>query len=386
MMNTIESGRMQSLKNLRIWICALTALALAGCSSFEMPTKKIDYKSAGKTKPLEVPPDLVAPGRDDRYLVPDVNPQSGATFSAYSRERSGKPVVASTSTSVLPAVGEARIERAGTQRWLVVKGDPGKLWPVVKDFWQETGFIVNIEIPEAGVMETDWAENRAKIPDGFIRNTLGKLLDSVYSTSERDKFRTRLERGAEPGTTEIYISHRGMEEVYTTTQKEETKWQPRPADPELEAEMLRRLMVRFGVQDERAKAQLAKPHDTAPKATLTRGSGTLALNEQFDRAWRRVGLALDRVGFTVEDRDRSKGLYFVRYIDPEIDNKSADNKGCLSKLKFWGSSEKPKTEQYRILVKGGDAGAEVNVLNKEGVRDRSETAGRILSLLYEQLK
>ncbi|HEX6064176.1 MAG TPA: outer membrane protein assembly factor BamC [Longimicrobiales bacterium] len=386
MMNTIESGRMQSLKNLSIWICALTALALAGCSSFEMPTKKIDYKSAGKTKPLEVPPDLVAPGRDDRYLVPDVNPQSGATFSAYSRERSGKPVVASTSTSVLPAVGEARIERAGTQRWLVVKGDPGKLWPVVKDFWQETGFIVNIEIPEAGVMETDWAENRAKIPDGFIRNTLGKLLDSVYSTSERDKFRTRLERGAEPGTTEIYISHRGMEEVYTTTQKEETKWQPRPADPELEAEMLRRLMVRFGVQDERAKAQLAKPHDTAPKATLTRGSGTLALNEQFDRAWRRVGLALDRVGFTVEDRDRSKGLYFVRYIDPEIDNKSADNKGWLSKLKFWGSSEKPKTEQYRILVKGGDAGAEVNVLNKEGVRDRSETAGRILSLLYEQLK
>ncbi|MGQ0749155.1 MAG: outer membrane protein assembly factor BamC [Betaproteobacteria bacterium] len=385
-MKKTELESMQSLKTSRIWICALAALALAGCGTFEMPTKKIDYKSAGKTKPLEVPPDLVAPGRDDRYLVPDVNPQSGATFSAYSRERTGKPTVASASTSVLPAVGEARIERAGTQRWLVVKGDPAKLWPVVKDFWQETGFIVNIEIPEAGVMETDWAENRAKIPDGFIRNTLGKLLDTVYSTSERDKFRTRLERGSEPGMTEIYISHRGMEEVYTTTQKEETKWQPRPADPELEAEMLRRLMVRFGVQEQRAKSQLAQPANTAPKATFTRGSGTLALNEQFDRAWRRVGLALDRVGFTVEDRDRSKGLYFVRYIDPEIDNKSADNKGWLSKLKFWGSSEKPKTEQYRILVKGGDAGAEVNVLNKEGVRDRSETAGRILSLLYDQLK
>jgi outer membrane protein assembly factor BamC len=151
--------------------------------------------------------------------------------------------------------------------------------------------------------------------------------------------------------------------------------------------MLRRLMVRFGVQEQRAKAQVATPTDTAPKATFTRGSGTLALNEQFDRAWRRVGLALDRVGFTVEDRDRSKGLYFVRYIDPNIDNKSADNKGWLSKLKFWGSSDKPKTEQYRIQVRGnGQESAEVNVLNKEGVRDRSETAGRILSLLYEQLK
>ena len=331
-----------------------------------------------------MPPDLVAPSTDERYLVPDVNPKSGATYSAYSRERTGP--VASVGPSVLPKVSDARIERAGTQRWLVVKGDPAKLWPAVKDFWQETGFLVNLEMPEAGVMETDWAENRAKIPDGFIRNTLGKLLDSVYSTSERDKFRTRLERGVEEGTTEIYISHRGMEEVYTTSLKEETKWQPRPADPELEAEMLRRLMVRFGVQEQRAKAQIASSGSAEPRATLKRNSGALTLNEQFDRAWRRVGLALDRVGFTVEDRDRSKGLYYVRYIDPEIDNKSAENKGWFSKLKFWGNSEKPKPEQYRILVKGGEEGAEVNVLNKEGVRDGSETAGRILSLLYEQLK
>jgi outer membrane protein assembly factor BamC len=381
-----DSAPAQPSKRMRLWGCAAAVLALAACSSFEIPSKKVDYKSAGKIQPLEVPPDLVRPSADDRFLVPDVNPKNAATFSAYSRDRSGKPGSASVGSSVLPDVGEARIERAGTQRWLVVKNDPAKLWPVVKDFWQETGFIVNVEMPEAGVMETDWAENRAKIPDGFIRNTLGKLLDTVYSTSERDKFRTRLERGAEAGTTEIYISHRGMEEVYTSAAKEETKWQPRLPDPELEAEMLRRLMVRFGVQDERAKAQLVATGNTIPRATLTRGQGTLALNEQFDRAWRRVGLALDRVGFTVEDRDRSKGLYFVRYIDPEIDNKSADNKGWLSKLKFWGSSEKPKTEQYRILVKGAEAGAEVNVLSKEGVRDRSETAGRILSLLYEQLK
>lgn len=377
---------MQSNKRVRLLGCAAAVLALAACSSFEIPSKKIDYKSAGKIKPLEVPPDLVRPSADDRFLVPDVNPKNAATFSAYSRDRSGQPPTASGSSSVLPKIGEVRIERAGTQRWLVAKGEPAALWPLVKDFWQETGFIVNLEIPEAGVMETDWAENRAKIPDGFIRNTLGKLLDSVYSTSERDKFRTRLEPGAESGSTEIYISHRGMEEVYTSTAKEETKWQPRPADPELEAEMLRRLMVRFGVQEERAKAQLVAASNTIPRATLARGQGTLSLNEQFDRAWRRVGLALDRVGFTVEDRDRSKGLYFVRYIDPEIDNKTADNKGWLSKLKFWGSSEKPKTEQYRILVKGAEAGAEVNVLNKEGAHDRSETAGRILSLLYEQLK
>jgi outer membrane protein assembly factor BamC len=242
-------------------------------------------------------------------------------------------------------------------------------------------------MPEAGVMETDWAENRARIPDGIIRNTLGRLLDSVYSTSERDKFRTRLERGGQPGTTEIYISHRGMEEVYTSVAQEQTKWQPRPASPELEAEMLRRMMVRLGVQEERAKAQVAQPRETS-RAQLSKSveGGTLALNEQFDRAWRRVGLALDRIGFTVEDRDRSKGIYFVRYIDPNIDNRSAENKGFFSRFKFWGGDDKQKSEQYRVVVKDLGERAEVNVLNKDGAREQSATANRILTLLHEQLK
>jgi len=381
---------MRPLKFIGIISSIVAVLALAACNtigSIELPNKQVDYKSAGKLPPLEVPPDLTRPGPDDRYVVPDVTPKGTATYSAYNRERTGErqPV----NSTVLPPQENAHMERAGTQRWLVVNGSPDSVWPVVKDFWQEIGFIINVEMPEAGVMETDWAENRAKIPDGFIRNTLGKFLDSVYSTSERDKFRTRLERGPKPGTTEIYISHRGMEEVYisSTSDQKDTKWQPRPPDPELEAEMLRRLMVRFGVQQDRAKAQLAAA-DSAPRAKLSRSpdGATLALDEQFDRAWRRVGLALDRVGFTVEDRDRSKGLYFVRYIDPGIDNKSADNKGWLSKLKFWGNKDKEKKEQYRILVKDAESGAEVNVLNKDGAREQSETATRILSLLYDQLK
>ena len=384
--NNIKGGHVRLLKLLNKVGIVIAVLSLVSCKSvsLEIPSKKIDYKSTSQLPSLEIPPDLTRPSTDDRFVVPDVNPKGTATYSAYSKERTGaKEVVNST---VLPSQENARIERAGTQRWLVVKGTPDQLWQVVKEFWLESGFVVNLEIPEAGIMETDWAENRAKIDQGFgIRGLLGKALDSLYSTGERDKFRIRLERSPEPGMTEIYISHRGMEEVYTSSSKEtqDTRWQPRLPDPELEVEMLRRLMVRFGVQEDRAKEQLAAVAG-APRAKLS--TGTLALDEQFDRAWRRVGLALDRVGFTVEDRDRSKGLYFVRYIDPEIDNKSADDKGWLSKFKFWGSDSKAKNEQYRILVKNVDSGAEVNVLNKDGAREQSETATRILSLLYEQLK
>ncbi|HUP93964.1 MAG TPA: outer membrane protein assembly factor BamC [Burkholderiales bacterium] len=366
----------------------MACIALAACStfgSFELPTKKVEYKSAGRLPPLDIPPDLTRPTGDDRFAVPEGTRSGAATFSEYQRERGTRAEPGSG--AVLPAQDGARVERAGTQRWLVVKGEPEQLWGVVKDFWQETGFIVNREVPEAGVMETDWAENRSRVPDGFIRNTLGKLLDAVYSTSERDKFRTRLERGSQPGTTEIYISHRGMEEVYTSPNNDQTKWQPRQANPELEAEMLRRLLVRFGVQDERAKTAIASAPST-PRAVLQKGrdGAALALNEQFDRAWRRVGLALDRVGFTVEDRDRSKGIYFVRYIDPEVDNKTADNRSWFSRLRFWGSGDKEKNEQYRVLVKDAGERAEVNVLNKEGGKEVSATANRILTLLYDELK
>jgi len=384
------------MKSTAIASIALASLLVAGCSTISdlADSRKIDYKSANSNRlpPLEIPPDLARPTGDDRYVVPDVSPSGSATYSAYSKDRASKP--APGSTDILPAVSDARIERAGTQRWLVVQGTPEQLWPTVKTFWQELGFVVNVETPETGVMETDWAENRAQFSDGILRDGLAKLLGSISSTSERDKFRTRLERGAAGNATEIYISHRGMAEVFenSTGESKRTFWQPRPADPDLEAEMLRRLMVRVGVQEARAKAELQRAA-VEPRARLTRGqdgSGKLAIDDQFDRAWRRVGLALDRVGFTVEDRDRSKGLYFVRYVDPDADAKSKQPTGMLSKLAFWRSTPDPKDRnaQFRIAVKdgGSTASSEVNVLNKEGQPERSETANRILSLLYEQLK
>ena len=370
-------------------VAVVAAALLAACSSLSSKIEgdKVEYKSAGKLPPLEIPPDLTRPTADDRYAVPDINPRGQASYSDYSKERNAAPDA--SRATVLPSQADARVERAGTQRWLVVKGEPDTVWNVVKEFWQETGFIINSENAEAGVMETDFAESRAKVDAGAVRNFLGKVLDSIYSTAERDKFRTRLERGTEPGTTEIYISHRGMEEVFTNPERSDTRWQPRPPDPDLEAEMLRRLMARFGVKQERAKAELAQAPAPA-RATLLKnqgGGGTLSVNDQFDRAWRRVGLALDRVGFTVEDRDRSKGLYFVRYVDPDADNKTKQSKGFLSKLNPFGKSDKkPASEQFRIKVKDADSVSQVSVLGKDGSEEKSDTASRILSLLYEQLK
>ena len=377
---------------LRLALCSSVAVLMgmvAGCGSLSLESKKIDYKSASAVKvpTLEIPPDLTSPTRDDRFLVPDAGGKGSATFSSYSGER----VQAATQQTslILPKVDKVRVERSGNQRWLVINETPDKLWGQVKDFWQETGFLIKLELPEAGVMETDWAENRAKIGDDFLRNMLGKVLDSLYSTPERDKFRTRLEPGTEPGTTEIYISHRGMYEIYVSEGKDQTKWQPREPDPELEAEMLRRLMVRFGTDDRRSQLEMAdaksRPVERAKLARSTDGAGSLEVQESFDRAWRRVGLALDRVGFTVEDRDRSKGLYFVRYVDPESDGQNKDP-GLISKLAFWKPSAPDPQTKYRVFLKDGGSMTAVQVLSAEGGIDQSDTSKKILGLLFEQLK
>ncbi len=368
----------------------LAVLLLGACGSLDiLEPQRIEYKSAGKLPPLEIPPDLTAPSRDDRFSVPDIASGSSATLSTYNAERSGAPR-ASSGIEVLPNVGKVRVERSGNQRWLVVPEAPDKVWPTVKDFWQEVGFLVKLELPEAGVMETDWAENRAKIPQDFLRNTLGRFIDQIYSTAERDKFRTRLEPTADGGT-EIYISHRGVVETFTSTSKDQTVWQPRSSDPELEAEFLRRLMVRFGVEEVRAKAQInnAPVAERAKLQNPREGAGMLDLDEPFDRAWRRVGLALDRVGFTVEDRDRSKGYYFVRYVDPKDDAQDTAKKdtGVLSRLIFWkpGKSD-VKAEQYRVLVRDNREASQVQVQDKDGKLDTSETGRKILTLLHQQLK
>ncbi len=372
-------------------LTALALIGLAGCTSVGnlLEGDKINYKSAGKAPTLEVPPDLTQLQRDNRYAIPEAN-RGTATASGFNLEQGARPINSSAPAVIAPNVaGDMKIERAGSQRWLVVKQSPEALWPQIKDFWQEAGFLINVDTPEAGVMETDWAENRAKIPQDFIRNSLGKVLDSLYSTGERDKFRTRLER-APDGSTEVYLSHRGAQEVLVGVQKDSTVWTPRPSDPELEAEFLGRMMSRLGTDNARAKAVVANAAPSIVRAKLSKvdGASTLDLDEGFDRAWRRVGLALDRVGFTVEDRDRTQGVYFVRYVDQGKDagNKDSD-KGFFSKL-FTGSDDKAKSAQrYRVVVKAaGTANSQVSVQNGTGKADTSATGDKILSLLSEQLK
>jgi outer membrane protein assembly factor BamC len=364
----------------------LLACSLAACSSIEnfAAGDKVDYRTtAVKTPGLEVPPDLTQLARDSRYQA------QGGTISAAAFQAGGAASAPAAIATVAPkTVGDMKIERAGNQRWLTTAASPETLWPQLEGFWKDNGFALAVNQANVGVMETEWAENRAKLPKDLIRSTLGKLVDSLYETGERDKFRTRIERTASGGS-EVYVSHRGLMEVYGDKNKDTTVWQPRPADPDLEAEMLQRLMLKLGAKEESAKAAVAGA--SAPAAgTATvgaqAGATTLQLNDSFDRAWRRVGLALDRSGFTVEDRDRKQGLYFVRYVDPALVGK--EEPGFFSKLLSFGSNkdERGAPARYRVSVKSEGDRSTVSVQTSEGAPESGEAGKRIIALLAEDLK
>lgn len=364
------------------------AVALTACTT--TGGGGIDYRSARRGNPLEVPPDLMRLSGDGRYNVPG---SASAVDYASDKKTEGQSVA-----TALTAVGDVQIKRDGNQRWLVVQRSPAELWEPIKTFWEDNGFVLAVEDRKIGVMETDWAENRANIPLDPIRAALGRALDSLYSTGQLDRFRTRLEANASGGT-DIFVSQRGMEEVYTSRDKSTTAWQPRANDPALEDEFLRRMMVALGVPAERAAA-LVKQAPAAGQKTGATGAAAAAptaaqagvqynesaqallLADNFERAWRRVGLSLDRSGFTVEDRDRSAAVYYVRYV-PFVPEKKEPT-GWFKRM--FRKTPEVKAVRYRVQLLNQGAGTAVRVLMENGQPASAGDSARILKLLAEDLR
>ncbi|WP_144112726.1 outer membrane protein assembly factor BamC [Paraburkholderia sp. BCC1886] len=410
---------MTDLRLTKRFAVMLMAGGLVACGT-SSPTK-IDYKSDSKSKQvsLAVPPNMIDETADQRSLPP----QGGETsLSALKQVQAQAP--ASNTLTVVPPVTGMHIQRDGTESWLVIDNKaPAAAWAAIRRFWQEQGFLLVVDQRDKGVMETDWNETHAQINDGLIRNTLSKAMGNSYVASERNKYRTRLET-APNGGTYVFISQKGMREAVTGTNNDSTTWQPKPNDPGLEQEYLKRLMATLALADSRAQsgqsadsqqlspagaqtapnvapgaksaaaataaqnvALSAQPAPATPDSELVNSPAELSANEltlgeSYDQAWARVGIALDRSNFTVDDRDQSRGLYFVRYVDPR-DMTSAEQ-GFWSQV-FHGKKEKV-AKQYQVNVRAVTSNqTRVAVVDTKGNVDESPQAKQIMSLMADQL-
>lgn len=380
-----------------ISLSVLLAVALSGCGSLPgmekvLPDRKVEYKKSKQAeKNLEIPPDLTRSSIQDELVIPDAGAGS-ATLSRFEMNQPAPGTGAAHKGGVLPKVENIEVVRDGNQHWLVIGANPEDVWFQVIEFWQENGILLEEQDPTVGIMVTGWLENLADISSDFITDAFRSLAGGLYSSSTRDQFRLRIEKGVAPGTTELYLTHRGMEEKIIQDGRgtvERTVWNPRETDHGLEVAMLRRIMVHLGSADQAAGAQLAgaKEKSRKPKSRLNKSGDQLSVtvDEDFDSAWRLTGVALDRVGFAVEDRNRADGIYYVRYNDPM---RTTEEKGWLSKLVFWNVDEADidKESQYQVKLTAAAQSTNVTVLNAQGTRDNSETALRILTLIQEQIR
>ena len=392
------------------WLLPLCLGLLAGCSSFNLdkvlPDKQVAYKhETVADKHLEVPPDLTSSRIDNR--IPGLEGGGAATWSDYEKARAATPGLAASSAvggsgssgaplvrsggRVLPKVEGVEVKRKGDHRWLLIHQPPERVWDALVDFWQENGILLSKLDPQAGFMETTWLENLADIPNDPITDVIRSALPGLYGAATRDRYRVRIEPGPEPGTTELYLTHFGMEQDFatsTTNEDEQIYWKIRPRDPDLEAIMLRKIMAYLGLSEAEARRKLAAARQVqGVKSRFEKGDGRLALvvEQPFDEAWHTLGVALDRVGFVVADRDRSRGIYYVRYDDP---TQGEGKKGWLSKLAFWRSNEaQPEEKLYQVtLDAGSDESTRVTVHDDAGRLLTGSTAERILTLIKEKLK
>ncbi len=372
--------------------CLFVTLITAGCSVAKkvddtLPDYRADYKKSTELPSLELPPNFSTTAIEDQLVVPEV-PDSTST----NTHDLNVPPTLPNKSRVLQPPETIQIKRDGNTRWLVIQSTPDDLWPKVRNFWLDTGLKLKMEESKIGVMETEWAENRADIPQDGIRKVLGTVFDNVYSASTRDKFRVRLERGEVDGTTELYLTHKGAQEV---TQGDQFVWQNRPSDPELEAEMLHRLMVFLGADKKQADTLLTAQSTTTPSPATDKGISTranlilsaagqvsLVVKENFASAWQRTGLALDRVGFTIEDQDQKRGVYFIRYLDSETNSQKP---GFFGKL-FGKGGEIEPNQEYLISLTDENQATRISILNKTGQAAANKVAEKILTLLEEQLK
>jgi outer membrane protein assembly factor BamC len=380
---------------------------VAGCGTSSPDA--INYKSDSRSKQasLAVPPNLLEETADQRSLPPQGGQTSLSDFQQVQK-------VAPSAPTVIPPVSGMHIQRDGTERWLVIDSkSPEQVWPQIRRFWQEQGFLLVVDARDKGVMETDWNETHPQISDGLIRNTLSMATGNSYVAAERNKYRTRLEV-APGGGTYVFVSQKGMREALTGTNNDSSQWQAKPNDPALEGEYLKRLMAALAVADARqasgqsgtsdlaavatpASAPAAKTaseraaqnvalsaqtqikEDTVPEAATVQ----ITLPEPYDRAWLRVGLALDRTSFTVDDRDRARGIYFVRYVDPK--DMTAAEQGFWNQV-FHGKKEKlPKN--YEVNVRAiTETQTRVSIIDSKGEVDSSSQARQIMGLLDDQLR
>ena len=360
---------------LRVVLVVTLLMNLIACSGTPEWKGIYSTKEEVDTSKLEVPPDLSQPDSVDSLALPNISTQD-STYTVYTN-------TGNKGSKVAPAsLQGVKVIRDGSNQWLEINATAEKLWPELKVFFTEIGFELKSENKKLGIIETNWMENRASLSTNWFTRALNR----IASSGVQDQYRARLERTQNPKVTRLFIIHRGLKE----RAKEDSSgasvqfvWEARLSDPELEAEMYQRFLIFRGA--DKAKAiNLAKLVAVKERSQIIDKEETkmLQVNEGFARTWRRVGIALDRIGLLVEDRNRSGGLFYLRITD-DFRDKVKEEKDWLASL-FSSKNAKIK-DRYLLSVSAEKESTIISIYETTGAKADIRFVNQLLTDLKSYL-
>ena len=374
----IKHLKQKSPQLLKLFMASFVLMSVSACSVVDnfVDTKKnrVNYQNNKSVKALDFPPDLTAPEFDMAFVLP----ADGVVSASAMGNQSGGYTVDGRQINVLPKSTNIRSGGAGTVRWLDVAAPAESVWPKIRDFWRSVGISVKRDEPRIGIMETEWAENRAGLPMDWLRKSVGKIFQSAYDAGTRDRYRVRIEKPTAQ-TTRIFLTHKGAEKVITNTL---TGWELRPANHELEAELLNKLKAFLqgdvvGAAKRQASGQLSggDANQTSSLVSLVEQEGQVILqvHDNYKRAWVLTGIMMDRMGLVAEKRNQAAGIYHVTYRG---DDEDTAKRGFFKRL-FGG--------RKTLLVKGQDYQVHVQDAGKLSIVRITDDEGKPLNKRLSQL-
>jgi outer membrane protein assembly factor BamC len=352
------------------------AVLLSACASSNLDRRYLD---ATLDQPLELPPDLSQQDTRSNFDLPEA-------FSGDDPNERGK-------VPVLAQVESLRLQGSSGFYWLEVDASVGDLYQHIKNFWASEGYGLVVDEPIIGTMQTEWIY-KEEGRDQSEQSWWETLFSSKDLSASQDQFRTRIERDESSQLSRVYITHRGTEYVHEISvgnrdvdTGSKNEWQFRQPEPELEVEMLSRLMIYLGLQQQAVDEQVARVKLFKPRASLQldaeEQSPFILIKDSYQIAWNRVYHVLQRMNFEIKTASFQSGFSGEGVIIVEVDVVKDVDKGFFA----FSAADERETRQFTLVLSEESASVTRLVIEDEGGNfDTSVAGGEFVSLLYENIK
>ena len=232
--------------------------------------------------------------------------------------------------------------------WIYIETLPSTSWPISKNYWDTSIYQVIEADPNSGVIDIDF--------------------------NQEFKLMMKVEHGIKEASTEIFLYQ--IDKSDGTIQ----------SNPEFIQTEMAKIVEYFAesINNFSGTSLAAQNLNEMKKANIfsENGNTVISLDLNFDRAWSSVSKALTEANIVTNDRDRTRGIFFVSYAQEEerglfgLFGSRNSNNISADEIVFTGEAE------FEITITEENNKTYVRAVAKNGNIEDSE---QLLSKINESL-